>query len=190
MNPEGQTLTPPTWPPPAAARPPRGVMDPRRRSPVLAGFLSIMPGLGQVYLGYYSRGFVHTIVVGSIITLLASSALGDGAVPLLALFMAFFWLYNIIDASRRAALINLSLEGLGSIDLPNEDSFAAIRGSIGAGIGLIVLGGVFLSNTLFDLPLDWMEHWWPIAPILVGAYLLARGILDRRPSAEAGRPRA
>lgn len=189
MEPAQQSMTPPTWAPPNAARAPRGALDPRRKSPVLAGFLSVMPGLGQVYLGYYARGFVHTIVIGSIISLIASEALGDGAIPLFASFMVFFWLYNIIDAARRAALINLALEGLGSIDLPTEESFSAIHGSVGAGLGLIVLGGIFLSNTLFDLPLDWLEHWWPVAPILVGGYLLVRGIQDRRPSPDTERQR-
>ena len=34
--------------------------DPRRKSPVLALVLSLMPGLGQVYVGYYNQGFINT----------------------------------------------------------------------------------------------------------------------------------
>lgn len=167
---------------PVASQPSRGVMDPRRKSPVLAGLLSLVPGLGQVYLGYYARGFVNAITIGSLIALLASELIGQQATPLFALFMVFFWLYNIIDAARRAALINLTLEGLGSMELPSETLMPAFHGSIGAGLGLIVLGAIFLSNTLFDVPLDWLEDWWPVAPLMVGVYLLVRGIIERQKS--------
>ena len=39
--------------------------DPRSKSPALAAILSMMPGLGQVYIGYYQRGFVHILVIAS-----------------------------------------------------------------------------------------------------------------------------
>jgi TM2 domain-containing membrane protein YozV len=70
--------------------------DPRRKSPVLAMFLSAMPGLGQIYVGYYRQGFTNALVIGTIMTLLEPAP--NDVVPLMALFMAFFWLYNIVDA--------------------------------------------------------------------------------------------
>jgi len=42
------------------------VRDTRRKSPAIAAILSMMPGLGQVYVGYYQRGFVHAVVVASL----------------------------------------------------------------------------------------------------------------------------
>ena len=62
-----------------------------------------MPGLGQVYVGYYQRGFIHVLVAATIITLLANGA-ADALIPLLGLFLGFFWLYNMVDAYRRASL--------------------------------------------------------------------------------------
>jgi TM2 domain-containing membrane protein YozV len=47
--------------------------DPRRKSPLFATFLSAMPGLGQVYVGYYQRGFINAVVVGTLIALLTST---------------------------------------------------------------------------------------------------------------------
>ena len=44
--------------------------DPMRRSPFLATILSFVPGLGQVYVGYYQLGFIHAIVISVILTLL------------------------------------------------------------------------------------------------------------------------
>ena len=105
---------PNTTPPPPAAGPsaaPRvPAADPRIKSPVIAGALSAMPGLGQVYVGYYQRGFVHIFVVAGIIALLAADVLGP-LIPLAGLFLGFFWLYNMIDAGRRAALYNQALSG-------------------------------------------------------------------------------
>jgi hypothetical protein len=61
--------------------------DPRRKSPILASILSLMPGLGQIYVGYYRVGFIHILVVGSCITLLNAMD-GDGIAPLLGFFLA------------------------------------------------------------------------------------------------------
>ncbi len=32
------------------------------KSPVLVGILSFLPGLGQVYVGYYRHGFIHGLI--------------------------------------------------------------------------------------------------------------------------------
>ena len=55
------------WAPPQPTTRPS---DPRRKSPVLATILSVMPGLGQVYVGYYKLGFIHMIVFGTTIAIL------------------------------------------------------------------------------------------------------------------------
>ncbi len=151
--------------------------DPRSKSPALAAVLSMMPGLGQVYVGYYQRGFVHLIVVAGIITLLVNVAVPQ---PLFPLFMAFFWLYNIIDAARRASLYNEALAGRSSIDLPEDFKMPGLQGSIAGGAVLMLVGFILLLNTRFGVSLDWVEEWWPAAPILFGAFLLYRAIQDRR----------
>jgi hypothetical protein len=154
--------------------------DPRRKSPIVAALLSAMPGLGQVYVGYYQHGFVNIIVVGSIIAFLNFSdqrghSMG-GFEPLLGLFLAFFWLYNIIDAGRRAAFYNQALAGLEPGALPDDMKLPAIGGSIFAGVGLIVFGLIVASNTLLGFSLDWFARWWPMALIAAGGYLVARGV--------------
>ena len=35
-----------------------------------------------------------------------------------------------------------------------------------------MVGVVLLSHTLFNVPLDWLEKWWPAAFIAVGAWLV------------------
>jgi hypothetical protein len=53
-------------------------------------------------------------------------------------------------------------------------------GSIPAGITLVVVGGLVLLNRVSGLSLEWLRDWWPVAPIAFGAYLLAKGIQERR----------
>jgi TM2 domain-containing membrane protein YozV len=151
--------------------------DPRRKSPFAASILSAMPGLGQIYVGYYQRGFVHAIVVGTLITLLAEDI--GPLTPLAAVFLAFFWLYNIVDAGRRALLYNEALAGRSGIELPEDFKTPALGGSIPGGLAIMAVGGVLLSNTLFGVPLDWVGDWWPAALILFGVYLVARSTMSR-----------
>ena len=167
--------------PPAPGAPPAAqpqARDPRTKSPVLAGFLSCMPGLGQVYVGYYVRGFVHVIIVATLITMLATGDL-DGLIPLTAIFMAFFWLYNIIDAVRRASLFNQYLAGDQDITLPDDFKMPKFGGSIFGGLILIGIGFILLLNTRWNVSLAWLDEWWPIAPILLGVYLLGKAVQER-----------
>jgi len=107
----------------------------------------------------------------------------NDVVPLMALFMAFFWLYNIVDAGRRALLYNEALAGRSGVELPEESKSPGLRGSIFGGLAVAFVGGVLLSNTLFGMSLDWVASWWPAALIVFGVYLAVRALLDRMPSA-------
>ncbi|UCE02813.1 MAG: hypothetical protein JSW67_01000 [Candidatus Latescibacterota bacterium] len=159
---------------PTAARRWPTTADPRRKSVALATILSLFPGLGQIYLGYYQLGFVHVAIMVSLITILS---MNPGALtPLFGISLAFFWLYNLVDAGRRAAAYNMALEAreLGSLpalELPTN------RGSRAAGIILAALGVLFLLHTRFDFDMYWVEEWWPVGLIILGAWLFAK---DRR----------
>lgn len=157
--------------------------DPLRRSPFLATVLSAMPGLGQVYTGYYQRGFVHAIVVAGIIALLATGSLGP-MTALASVFLGFFWLYNIVDAGRRAVLFNEALAGRADIELPKDFSTPGLHGTILGGSILVIVGLVLLSSTLFDVSLDWLEDWWPVAIVAFGGFLIFKAMQER--SATAG----
>ena len=148
--------------------------DPRYKSPGFAGFLSLLPGLGQIYVGYYPQGFINVTVFGSVFAILVGQDFAPYT-PLGIIFLMFFELYNVIDAYRRAELYNLTLDGLTDIELPDSrmSSFDnLVNGSYVGGIALLVFGGVALSYTAFGFSLDWVESWWPVAPIAFGAYLV------------------
>ena len=180
MQPPAPPAPPYAAPPGAYAVPPPPPPRPRRKSAVLSGILSLMPGLGQIYVGHYQRGFIHALVVASTITLLASGA-GDSETlaPLFGFFLSFYWLYNIIDAARLANAYNDMAAGA----TPEERAELARSrrtGSVGGGLVLMLFGLLILLNKVFDVSMAWLENWWPLAPIGLGAYLIYRGIQDRK----------
>jgi hypothetical protein len=152
--------------------------DPRRKSPVLASMLSAMPGLGQIYVGYYQQGFINVLVAGTLIALLSHGV--DQLEPLLGIFLAFFWLYNVVDAGRRASFYNNTLAGLTRVDVPADFSMPKGRGTLAGGAALVIFGLILFGHTMYGLSLDWLERWWPMAIIGLGAYLIYQAVASRR----------
>ena len=203
--------TPPETPPPAAppALPPAAAKQPaaptyaaqpqtvashaaptvagrvqglQHKSPFIACALSLMPGVGQIYVGYYKLGFIHNVVFASTIMIL-NTRLPDPMYPLLGIFLAFFFIYNVVDAGRRAIYYNLALDGVEGIELPSMNlAVPSFGGSFAGGLVLIGLGFLLLANTLGGIPLDWIEEWWPVAPIVLGAYLVWKALQERSSS--------
>ena len=174
-------------PPPVGQAVPAGMQGamPRlqRKSPFLAGLLSLMPGIGQIYVGYYAIGFIHIAVFVTTIFLLVRMSVNpfSALTPALGVFLGFFVVYNIVDASRRAILYNLALDGVQGIQLPDMNaSLPKLQGSVGGGAALIAIGILLLSNTLFGLSLDWLASWWPLGLVGLGAYLVAKAREERR----------
>ena len=155
----------------------QGINETNRRSPALAAILSLMPGMGQVYVGYYQTGFVYMVLVALTITILNLEI--EALQPLLGFSLSFFWIYNMIDAYRRARHYNLALSGETEIQLPEGFKFST-RGSYWGGLALIVIGFLVFLNTKFDVSMDWIEEWWPVLVIGVGVYLLVKHIKDRQ----------
>ena len=153
--------------------------DPRRKSPVLALVLSLMPGVGQIYVGYYQQGFTNAIVAASIITLLSTEML-RGAEPLFGVFLGFFWLYNVVDAWRRAVFYNNALAGIGPAVLPDDFAVTTGRGTLAGGIALVIVGVIALSHTLFGVSLEWLDKWWPVALVGVGVWLAYPAVAGKK----------
>lgn len=166
---------------PRSERHERFVDDPRKKSVMLAILLSAMPGLGQVYVGYYDFAFRNILVVCSLIAILTSGT-AHRLGPVVALFLAFYWLHNLVDAGRRASFYNQALAGLRPMDLPEDSKAPQPMGSLAAGVLLIGVGLVLFLNTMFYLSLDWLARWWPLGLVGVGAWLI---FADRRAKASA-----
>jgi hypothetical protein len=152
--------------------------DPRFKSPLFTAFLSLMPGVGQVFLGYTRLGFAHGVTAATLICLMSTNRLGAWE-PLVGVFMVFFWLYNLVDAYRRATLLNEAIARMETPRLP--DGFEALSpgARMAAGGVLIVAGTLALLNLRFGISMEWLNRWWPAGLVLMGLYLLLRAVKDR-----------
>lgn len=144
-----------------------------RKSPLVAVLLSCFPGLGQIYIGYYQRGFVYGIITVSTIFLLTLWELQEFR-PLLGPFLAFFWIYNLIDAARCANAVNRGAEAGIQPALP-ELPTAMGGGSAFAGGVLVVIGVLILGRTVLGFSLGWLAEWWPLLLIIFGIRLIMTG---------------
>ncbi len=163
--------------------------DPRRKSVFLAAMLSLLPGLGQVYVGYYQHAVFNIVAVGTLMTIISQGWMRS-LVPLLALLMVFVWAYNVIDAGRRAALYNQMLMGLRQMDLPENQSSPDWRGSLAGGVVLVVFGLILFSHTMFGWSLYWLEQWWPIGFVAFGGWLIYAAINKPKPAGPREAPRS
>jgi hypothetical protein len=179
MNNQPQAGQPQAQADPGYQRPPAGhpyaagtaVNDNRRKSPVLATFLSCFPGLGQVYVGFYQVGFLFIIVTAGIIGMLNSPG-SRGAEPFLGVFLAFFWIFNMIDANRRAQHYNRVVQGLAVEELPEGFPMGGNMGSVPVGVILVAAGFLFILDLNFGVSLEWIENWWPLALVGFGGWLI------------------
>jgi hypothetical protein len=165
---------PPGYNPPSGVPYAPPVANPLRKSAVLATLLSMFPGLGQVYVGYYQVGFAFGLTMITTIAMLASQ-FGRGKEPFLGVFLAFFWIFNMIDANRRAQHYNRSVEGLKGEEIPEGFKTAGGLGSVPVGVILVVVGGLFILDLNFGVSLSWIEDWWPLAIVAFGIYLIRKG---------------
>ena len=136
----------------------------------------IFPGLGQIYTGFYTRGLmIWGLMFGLFMT--AANIRGN-VVPIMVWTIIFTWMFSMIDAGRMSAMYNYAIAGGEEIAMPQDVKIPKMGGSIVIGAIFMAFGGIALSNTLFDIPLHWVENWWPVFPLAIGAYLLARGVMD------------
>lgn len=153
---------PPALPPPAPyLRLPK--------SPGLAAFLSLFPGLGQVYNGKIARAFLFFFGwVGSIYL----AATGN-EFPF-AFVIPFIYLWNMIDAWKGAAAINARFLG-GKAEPEDTGVESPLWGA-----SLALFGVLILFNNLGWLDLERLARWWPILLIAVGVYFVYGSIQQKQ----------
>ncbi len=143
---------------------------------ILAGFFPF--GVGAVYTGQYAKGLAHLAIFALLIAGLSASGNGHGAAlgVICGLGVAFFYVYQIIDAVRSAKAIQMSQ--------PIPDPFGLAATFTGgakietskvpmSAIVLILVGVLFLLNTM-----GWTEYgldrFWPLILIVVGVWMFLR----------------
>ncbi len=139
-------------------------------NPGAALALGFIPGVGAIYNGEYGKALLFILIFGGLISALSSGA-ARGLEPLLIILLVAFILWMPFEAyhtaKRRAA---------------GQASASPSWGGLGFGDGgratplgpviLIVLGVIFLFNTLHIFRWHWLRDFWPLALIALGAWLL------------------
>ncbi len=161
-EPNNPYVQPPVPPPP----PP---VAPVRTSPGLAFALGFIPGVGAIYNGQYLKGLVHAVIFGLIVSLL--DAMGNSAGgPLLGIILTAYIFYMPFEAYHTAKrrLLGQPVEEFSS--LIAQSRFAS-RTPIGP-ILLIVIGVLFLLDTLNLIQFRDIARFWPVLLIVAGGFML------------------
>lgn len=152
-------------------------------NPGLAGLLGAIPfGVGAIYNGQYTKGLVHLGIFVCLVVALSSDNLPQYLYPVLGIGMAFFVVYQIIDAVRTAKAIQEKQPppdpfGLATMFSPggqpgHTSSFSSTAVPTGA-IVLIGLGILFLLHNLGYWFLN-VDVLWPVILIALGVWLFIR----------------
>jgi hypothetical protein len=137
---------------------------------ILAGFFPF--GVGAVYCSQYAKGLAHLVIF--VLLIVAANHAGDWG-WVFGLGVAFFWVYQIIDAVRTAHALQAGQPapdplGLGQTFSMGE-KFDTGKIPVGA-IVLIGLGVLFLLHTMgMNFGFD---RFWPLLLICFGGWLFYR----------------
>lgn len=143
---------------------------------ILAGFFPF--GVGAVYTGQYAKGLAHLVILVLLVAGASASdhPHGEALGVICGLGIAFFYVYQIIDAVRSAKAIQAAQP------VPDPFGLAATFGGgskietskIPAGaIVLILLGVLFLLHTM-GLTEFGLDRFWPVILIFIGGWMFAR----------------
>jgi len=164
-------------------------------SPGLAAILGFIPGVGAMYNGEYTKGFIHVLIFASLIWA------ADHVSGIFGIGIAAFVLYMPIEAYRTAKARQMGVQPPDPFGLNNLNLFgsatqpAAVTGTaagvpvegqpvdeeFGGGsrvpmgaIVLIGLGAIFLLEQFGWFHFDWFGRFWPIILIVIGIRILMK----------------
>jgi TM2 domain-containing membrane protein YozV len=166
-------------------------------SPGLAAILGFIPGVGAMYNGEYTKGFIHVLIFASLIWA------ADHVSGIFGIGIAAFVLYMPIEAYRTAKARQMGVQppdpfGFNNMNLfgnasqpaavatggvapaiPVEGQPAPVeetprsRVPVGA-IVLIGLGVIFLLDQFGWWHFDWFGRFWPLILIAIGIRVLMK----------------
>src|SRR6266851_2042585 len=138
---------------------------------ILAGFFPF--GVGAVYCSQYAKGLAHLLIFALLIFGADHSGKWDW---LFGIGIAFFYVYQIIDAVRTAKALQMGQPapdpmGLGQTFSMGE-KFDSGKVPVGA-VVLIGLGALFLLHTMGFMEYGF-ERFWPLIIIFLGGWMFYR----------------
>lgn len=151
----------------AVQKPPR-----EPKSPLLAGLLSFFfpIGIGAFYNGEIIKGFIYLVIFAGLVTTVDNA----GSEPFVAILLAGFYFYQIIDSVYTARRINRRvLGGEAAAEEEMEDVTRVVKsGSVFWGALLVVLGIIFLLGNFEIINYNRIFDFWPVVVIIIGIKLV------------------
>jgi len=135
----------------------KGIKD---KSPSLAAFLSIFPGVGAVYNGNFLKGITYMLLFAVLIVLTGNAHEPDSVV--FGLMIAGFYIFQIIDSYNEAGRINQNIVSEQNPAGSKEDL------SLFAAIVVLLIGIVFQMANFDLLTYRQVTRLWPLALIAFG----------------------
>jgi hypothetical protein len=143
-------------------------------SPEAAFFLGLIPGVGAIYNAEFFKAAIHILIFGTLATI-ANHA--DDWVPLMPFAVVGFYLYMPFEAYYTAKKRKLAREGIlleTPFDRMNEQFGGFKDKELWGGVGLVLLGGIFLLDNFDLVPFDKIAKLWPLVLIIGGVLLISR----------------
>jgi hypothetical protein len=176
--------------PPQAVYPPIGIPAAQRPAssgpnPAVAGILAgFFPfGVGAVYCSQYAKGLAHLLIFAMLIFASDHAGRWDW---IFGIGIAFFYVYQIIDAVRTAHALQAGQPAPDPYGLAQAFSMgekSETKNIPTVAVILIGLGVLFLLHTMniFEFGLD---RFWPLILIFLGGWMLAKqwGLIGAHPT--------
>lgn len=161
--------------PPGYAPPPPGAqaVNPNAPNPAVAAILGLIPGVGAMYAGEFTKAFFHVLVFASLIWAVSTV---DFFAPFFGMLIAFWYFYMIFDSYRTAKAKQLGEP------VPDPFGFTTLFSSSPgkspvafdyrrehfptAAVLLIALGVMFLLGNVYDMRA--IVKLWPLLLIYFG----------------------
>jgi hypothetical protein len=138
-------------------------------NPETAFVLGLIPGVGAIYNGEYFKAAIHVLIFGMLTSL--------GA----ALLAVAFYFYMPFEAYYTSKKRKLAAEGV-HVDTPIDRFYEQLHEHTGGirdrefwgGVGLIVLGALYLLDSFDLISFRGAVRFWPAVLIAAGVFLLMR----------------
>jgi hypothetical protein len=135
----------------------------------LAFLLGLIPGVGAIYNGQYVKGLIHAVIFGLLVSVTTAADNESGHGFLFVCSMAFYC-YMAFEAfhTARKRQHGIPVDEWSSLIGENRIPTAVPVGPL----ALILIGVLFLLQSLHVLDFRVIGRFWPVALILIGAAML------------------
>ncbi|MBS3818005.1 hypothetical protein KGY73_00650 [bacterium] len=141
------------------------------KSPALAGILAFFfPGVGHLYNRQIVKGLIFIFIFAGLVSMQPTG----GAQPFIALVLAGFYIFQLVDAIQTSKAINHRFyRGEEEEEEKLEEFPESVRsGSVFWGLILLVLGSVLLLANYDVISYEKLIELWPIVIIVIGIKLV------------------